>query len=107
MQIDLFFKLPLQFLDLHSFQRVSKSHQVTPLQHSEKQITGLKRITHLLLELRPVLPHPVAIFPLPTTIALTYPILQYKGVNQKNNHCHINSLGRNQIEEPISNKIVG
>jgi len=76
MQIDLFFKLPLQFLDLHSFQRVSKSHQVTPLQHSEKQITGLKRITHLLLELRPVLPHPVAIFPLPTTIALTYPILQ-------------------------------
>jgi hypothetical protein len=78
---------------------------VTPLHYIEKQITGLKRITHLLLELRPVLPHPVAIFPLPTTIALTYPILQTS--KPKNNRCHIISLGRNQIQEPISNKIVG
>jgi hypothetical protein len=75
-QINLFFKLPLQFLDLHDFDRVIESHQVTQLQHSEKQITGLKRIIHLLFELRPVLPHPVSIISLPTTVALTYPILQ-------------------------------
>jgi len=41
----------------------------------------------------------VAIFPLPTTIALTYPILQTS--KPKNNRCHIISLGRNQIQEPI------
>jgi hypothetical protein len=53
----------------------------------------LKSFTDLLLELRPVQPHPgsVALFSPPTTIALTI----LKRVDQQN-HPDINSIGRNQ-----------
>jgi hypothetical protein len=95
MQINLLFKLPLQFLDLLKFGRIRKHVIQCSYSNDKKKLEfQLKSITDLLLKLRPVQPHPgpvVALFSSPTTIALAI----LKRIDQQN-HPGINSIGRNQ-----------